>query len=148
MRLNVPYIRQTGPNDCWHAAAQMIFAYRGASIDPLNSVYQADAGLSPDCASIAALAKATGMSTLPISPSSYTGPQLQTMLGTYGPLWMPLQGMGAHVMVITGVEGNKVYLNDPGGQPNGKYPYEEKKERDIAWFSQYLDRSVGLMYLP
>lgn len=151
MKLKVPYIMQTGPSDCWHAAVRMIFAYkRGVSINPLGAVYQADAGLSGDCSTIASLAKDTGMVVLPINPTSYTGPQLEAMLGSYGPLWMPLRkaGEGPHVMVITGEEGDKVYLNDPGGVPGGKFPHEQQKERDMAWFNQYLDRSVGLLYLP
>jgi len=45
-------------------------------------------------------------------------------------------------MVITGVVGATVYLNDPGGDITKG---EDKKERDMVWFNQYLDRSVGLM---
>lgn len=107
-KLDVPYIHQMGSMDCWHAAVRMIFAYkRGVSINPLDSVLKADAGISEDRGEISALAKETGMVSIPINPSSYTGPELEALLRRYGPLWMPLQGKGGHIVVITGLEGQK-----------------------------------------
>jgi ABC-type bacteriocin/lantibiotic exporter with double-glycine peptidase domain len=145
MKLNVPYMHQTGAADCWHAAVRMIFGYkRGVSMHALDSVYKAGTGLSPSCAAIADLAKQTGMMPVPAIPVSYTGPLLENLLVRYGPLWLPLQGKGGHIMVITGVERENIYLNDPGGGT----PAEYQKKRDFDWFNQYFDRSVGMLYLP
>jgi len=94
-KLDVPYIRQMGSMDCWHAAVRMIFAYNtGVCINPLDSVLKADAGISADRGEIAALAKETGMMSIPISPKSFTAPELEALLRRYGPLWLPLQGKG------------------------------------------------------
>ena len=82
-----------------------------------------------------------------IPAQSYTAPGLEALVRTYGPLWMPLRDpldvKWPHVMVITGVVGGTVYLNDPGPKDRQFF-----KERDIYWFNYYLDDKVGLMYMP
>ena len=149
MKLNVPYIRQTGPLDCWHAAIRMIYAYKKQmSPNPAPSLYQADAGLSQDCASVAAMAKDSGMKAVPIQPVNEQ--QLEATLRTYGPLWLPLNDVsganGAHVVVITGVENGTIYINDPAWLTNPSQ--ENKKARNMLWFNRYFARAAGLLYLP
>jgi ABC-type bacteriocin/lantibiotic exporter with double-glycine peptidase domain len=146
MKFNVPYIRQTGPNDCWHAAIRMIYAYKKkASFNPAPSLYKADAGLEPNCAGVAALAKDTGMRPVPIKPCC-SAQELEASLRQYGPLWLPLQGPFGHVVVLTGVEKGKLYINDPAWLANPSA--ENRKERDMVWFNQYFDSRTWLLYLP
>jgi ABC-type bacteriocin/lantibiotic exporter with double-glycine peptidase domain len=148
MQLNVPYIRQTGDWDCWHAAIRMIYAYkRRASPNPSPALYQADAGLPGNCASVAAMAKDAGLKPLPTQP--VTAAQLEALLKQYGPLWLPLQGKGNHVVVLTGIEvaTGKIYINDPAA-PTNPGQQANQKERDMRWFNQYFAKSVGMLYLP
>jgi ABC-type bacteriocin/lantibiotic exporter with double-glycine peptidase domain len=146
MQLDVPYISQTGDADCWHAAIRMIYAYKKQMCpNPAPATYQAGVGLSPNCAAVAAMAKAAGLKPVPNQPN--TDQQLEAILRQYGPLWLPLQGLGGHVVVITGVENGKIYINDPAA-PTDKTKTENRKVRDMAWFSQYFARATGILYLP
>jgi hypothetical protein len=119
------------------------------SPNPLPNLYQSGAGLQQNCASVAAMAKDGGMKAVPIQPLN--DKQLEAALGQYGPLWLPLTDTsganGAHVVVITGVENGKIYINDPAA-PMNPSQQENRKERDMVWFNRYFARAVGLLYLP
>jgi ABC-type bacteriocin/lantibiotic exporter with double-glycine peptidase domain len=152
MQLNVPYIRQTSAMDCWHAAVRMIYAYKKKmSPNPAPSLYQSGGGLAQaqNCASVAAMARQIGMQAVPLQPANEK--QLEAALTQYGPLWLPLTDASGkrdpHIVVLTGVEKGKLYINDPA-EPSNVSQQDNKKVRDWTWFCQFFARATGLLYLP
>lgn len=63
--------------------------------------------------------------------ATYTSADLIRMLMRYGPLWAAGEWYGfGHVVVITGVKDETVYINDPDRGT--------KKSGTISWFNQRI----------
>jgi len=136
--LDVPLVAQETDNTCWHASAQMIWWYwqsltlRQGPMNTLGGYYASDTPVQP--ADFIPLARSVGMKSVPCS-RIYTNQILHGLLKTYGPLWCAgfWYGFG-HIIVLTGVDGSSIFLNDPDGGV-------EKMER-IAWFNTKLSNQL------
>jgi hypothetical protein len=141
MFLTVPLIQQLKPMACWYASAQMLFAYKQQSVDPMDPVYLADTGISSD--QFVDLAKATGLKTIPQVNQSYDWSFINDLLSKYGPIWAAGDWNGApHIIVLTGVDsGGKLIVNDPA--------FSTPQVRNMGWFNQHIDASIPIpmMYL-
>ena len=143
MRLDVPHIRQERQNNCWHASARMLYAYRNrASIHPLPQRYDDNQGITAQ--QFIDLASAMGLQMLPLVNQSFSWQFIDDRLQRCGPIWAAGQWNGVnHIVVITGVdEDGTLYVNDPAfGSP---------VTRDMAWFNARIDKNVAvpMMYLP
>tara|TARA_B100000315_G_scaffold20387_1_gene18008 strand:+ start:385 stop:756 length:372 start_codon:yes stop_codon:yes gene_type:complete len=70
--------------------------------------------------------------------------QLEVLLRNKGPIWCAGRWDGVpHIVVLTGVENGKVYINDPS-------PIKGRRVETLAWFNQKLDKHVQncMMYKP
>ena len=81
------------------------------------------------------LAKRVGLKSVHKPGATYTGANLETLMRNWGPLWCAGHWYGpGHIIVVTGVLGDIVFLNDPdrGRQKTGK----------IDWFNKKLDNQL------
>ena len=145
---DVPVVSQTKLNDCWNAAAQMIWTYwQGVSHNqgPMNSLQQKfgnDQPIFPN--EFVKLAQAAGLVKLVVSNPRhhyYGHVELEKTLRKYGPLWCAGKWYGQnHVIVLIGIRGHTILLNDPYlGAP---------KAESVMWFNTHLDKPVDgcIMY--
>jgi hypothetical protein len=135
-KLEVPLLAQEEPNCCWHTAAMMIWLYHQQKTGrqgPMNTVPAAYARSSTEplyWAEFITLAKNVGMVGLPMK-NDYLSGDLSSLLDKWGPLWCCGYWYGAcHVIVLTGTEPGRVYLNDPD--------QGVKKQGTISWFNTSL----------
>lgn len=142
MFLTVPLVRQLKPMACWYASAQMLFAYKKQSVDPMDNTYLADKGIK--AGQFVDLANAIGLRTIPKVNQTYDWSLIDDLLSKYGPIWAAGDWNGApHIIVLTGVDpGGKLIVNDPA--------FAAPQERNMGWFNQHIDASVPvpMMYLP
>jgi len=139
--LDVPLLAQEKANCCWHTAAMMIWLYHQKATGrqgPMNSVPDAYARADTDplyWAEFITLAKNVGMTGLPMR-NNYISSDLAQLLTQHGPLWCCGYWYGAcHVIVLTGTEPGRVYLNDPD--------QGVKKVGTISWFNRSLFSSAS-----
>jgi predicted double-glycine peptidase len=145
-RFTVPLIAQDTDNTCWHASAMMIWQYfqgqtgRQGPMNTLALAYDVNRVIYPF--DFTRLAEKVGMRPVPGPIGSVTATNIESWLTMYGPLWCAghwYEDRG-HVIVLTGVDDNNVYLNDPdGGVP---------KQGSIAWFNLKLFKNAlgSVMY--
>jgi len=139
IRLDVPTLAQEKPMCCWHTSAMMIWLWsqqqtgRQGPMNTVAPVYEADTGISPQ--GFITLAKTVGLKALPLK-NTHTSDDLHSYLKSHGPIWCAgfWYGFG-HIIVLTGVDGGTVYLNDPD---QGK-----KKTGSLAWFNEKLSSQLA-----
>ncbi|MCK5895613.1 MAG: hypothetical protein KAG20_02345 [Cocleimonas sp.] len=120
--LKVPLKAQEKSNTCWHAAAYMLWLYsqgrtgRAGPMHSLDKKWSNNKGVAPS--DFIRLAKNVGL--LPLSDTmnacleSYSAEMLEGFLKEHGPIWCAGYWYGLpHIIVLTGVANNMVYLNDP-----------------------------------
>jgi hypothetical protein len=136
IKLDVPALAQEKSMCCWHTSAMMIWFYwqqqtgRFGPMNTMKPVYDANTGLSVTAQSFITLAKTTGLRELP-SKKTYSSDDLFDLLTDSGPLWCAGTWYGpGHVIVLTGVDGGTVFLNDPDGA--------KCKSETLAWFNAKL----------
>jgi len=120
---------------CWYASCCMVSYYRVAGPRlGLPKKWQENNGVR--VADFVSLAKAEGLTAMKSPTSDLTEDQLTTFLRNNGPLWCAgfWDGVG-HIVVLTGVEGGKVYINDPN-------PAKKQRVESIAWFNEKLSNNV------
>jgi hypothetical protein len=136
IKLDVPVLAQEKANCCWHTSANMIWLYsqsqtkrQGPMFTIPDKYAQADTvGLFPQ--EFITLAKNVGLKALPIK-NQHTEADLAKHLKDGGPVWCAGYWFGVgHIIVLTGVDGGKVFFNDPD---QGK-----KKEGTLNWFNSKL----------
>ena len=139
MNLIVPTVAQTSRNTCWHASAQMIWYYwqgihhRQGPMNTLSANYKSDAGVRPE--QFVILAGKTGLKKVNHDFRNYTTGMIGWLLSSYGPLWCAGYWYGVgHIIVLTGVDHNSVYFNDPDGGI--------RKKEGVAWFNNKLSKTV------
>ena len=132
--LDVPVAAQAKSMSCWHASAQMIWWYwqkKTGKQGPMWTEVEKwtdDKGVAVTAKDFLSLAKKVGMKPLP-SQVSYNSEDLANLLKRHGPLWSSGTWYGfGHVVVLTGVKGKTVHINDPDG---GK-----KKTGTVSWFNE------------
>lgn len=150
IQYDVPLIAQTKQNICWHAAAEMIWFFwqskKKARAGPMYTVADKWGGTDFKVEDFARLAKNVGMKPVPFPTSYFTSQMIERLLKKHGPLFaaISVDVHGApvgHVIVVTGITGDIINLNDPG--MGGV-----KRRATVAWFNQHLSRNVHecLMY--
>jgi len=134
--LDVPTSAQEKPYCCWHTGAYMIWLYwqvKGGRAGPMNTVassYAAADQAGLDYAQFITLAKKVGLNYLPIK-NQHSEQDLYRYLHDSGPVWCCGTWFGPdHIIVLSGVDTNKVYFNDPDGGV--------KKENTVKWFNEKL----------
>jgi|SRR5579883_1958033 len=137
--LSVPTVAQEKSDVCWHASAQMIWWYwqgvthRQGPMNTLANNYQDNKPVTP--ADFIRLAKTVGMQEVTRS-TTYTSDGLKSLLTDNGPLWCAGYWYGpGHIIVLTGVDGETIYLNDPDGGV--------RKTGLISWFNTKLANSLA-----
>ncbi len=114
VRYNVPLIPQPTNDSCWAGAMAMVESYhQGTYVSPHDIAESAGISLNMsygwDALYNAALYY--GFHQLPaqsLPPESWA-----RILNNYGPLWIVRTGDPSHAIVLTGIKGNNVNINDP-----------------------------------
>lgn len=136
IQLKVPVAAQEKPNCCWHTSAYMIWLYwqqNGKGAGPMNTVADSYAiadttGISPP--GFITLAQKVGLYKLPVK-NQHSASDLSAYLDAGGPVWCAGFWFGpGHVIVLTGVNNDKVCFNDPDRGV--------KKEGTVQWFNEKL----------
>lgn len=136
IKLDVPVLAQEKSMCCWHTSAMMIWQYwqkqsgRQGPMNTVSPVYEANTGLSVTAQAFITLASKTGLQRLP-AQNTYSNDDLFKLLRDKGPLWCAGVWYGfGHVIVLTGIDGGTVHLNDPDGA--------KRKTGTLAWFNEKL----------
>ena len=128
-RLNVPVEAQTSSDTCWHAAASMIWHYsqqQTGAMGPMNTLRR-DFERNRPINTWGALAKLVGLREVG-SDKAYTSDEMRALLMEHGPLWAAGNWFGVgHIIVVTGIERETVYFNDPDGG--------QQKLGRLSWFN-------------
>jgi hypothetical protein len=134
LRLKVPVVWQDKSMSCWYASACMVAYYFEAGPRlGLPKQYAANTGINPNLGEIITLAKAEHLEAVLASNRNWTEVGLERTLRDFGPIWAAGFWYGSgHAVVVTGVDGNKVFLNDPDGGV--------EKEGTLGWFNQKLGK--------
>ena len=128
MKYDVPLIPQTTAMSCWAASIAMILGWKHqASFDPkliaannggLSYLPALENGLDPNDRYIL---QRNGFEL--DAPQCYTLNAVQRMLDLHGPLWVASAAPAPHIRVVTGYDGQTLYINDPGPVNQGsQYP--------------------------
>lgn len=125
----VPLIGQITNNLCWFACFQMQEGWYNAVLPKRPAAFSATQlahlkklnwGVQP--AAIPGFAKLMGL-TVKTATADAAG--IEGLLKTYGPLWYPGKNVGYlpvgthHVVVIRGIKGNDLLINDPSPVGSG-----------------------------
>jgi hypothetical protein len=148
--LDVPLVGQVQAMDCWYAAACMVAYYQEAGPRlGLPRAWVADRGVASTA--FARLAAVEGLIPVPLPSGAHaaTNYDIFGWLVNHGPLWAAGDWYGfGHVIVITGIEGDTVHINDPDDQQGGDDG--RRATETITWFNDHLwwDVAGSLMYKP
>jgi cysteine protease avirulence protein AvrRpt2 len=141
VQFDVPALAQEKSMCCWHTSAMMIWRYwQGVSgkqgpMNTVSPVYTANTGLPVSPQAFIVLAEKTSLKALP-TRTTYSNADLYASLKQCGPLWCAGYWYGfGHVIVLTGIDGGTVYLNDPD--------QAQKKTGTLAWFNDKLIKVAG-----
>lgn len=142
IKLSVPMVEQRASMECWYASACMVayFPRPGPRLGlPDKWVPNQGIGL----VDFARLAQAEGLKSVMTPQGQLTAQHLETLLRNNGPLWCAGRWDGVpHIVVLTGVDGAKVFINDPN-------PAKRTRQESLAWFNTKLDRVPNcMMYMP
>jgi hypothetical protein len=142
IKLNVPLVKQIVSMECWYASACMVAYYRapGPRLG-LPKKWLANKGISPS--DFIDLAKNEGLKPIKLPTPKWTPKNAEANLSTHGALWCAGYWYGVpHVIVLTGVEGSTLYINDPDGPA--------RREETVDWFNAKLAWNVAncVMYHP
>lgn len=143
VKLDVPLVTQARRMSCWYASACMVAYFHEAGPRlGLPKKWRDNRGIK--LADFVSLAQAEGLVPIKPPPSSLTELQIDAFLNIYGPIWCAGSWDGVkHIVVLTGVENGRVYINDPN-------PRKGKRVESLSWFNARLDNHVPncMMYKP
>jgi len=142
IQLKVPLVTQMATMECWYASACMVAYFRVAGPRlGLPAKWVANEGIG--LADFVRLAQTEGLKSILTPASNLTSQQLEVILRNNGPIWCAGHWDGVpHIVVLTGVDGQKVYINDPN-------PAKRARVETLAWFNQKLHRGQNcMMYMP
>src|SRR5271155_531066 len=142
VKLDVPLVTQRVSMECWYASACMVAYFRrpGPRLGlPDKWIPNRGIGL----ADFIRLGQAEGLKTVLTPTGNLTSQQLETLLRNCGPIWSAGRWDGVpHIVVLTGIDGSTVYINDPN-------PAKRARVETLEWFNQKLDRVPNcMMYMP
>jgi ABC-type bacteriocin/lantibiotic exporter with double-glycine peptidase domain len=134
--LDVPVVAQHNANSCWHAGAFMIWRYwqgvtsRQGPMYTVPEAYAVSDTTPLQYAQYIVLARNVGLRDVGVK-NYHSSDDLHGYLKDQGPIWSNGLWFGpGHVIVLTGIDGDKVFFNDPDG---GK-----QKENTVKWFNEKL----------
>lgn len=135
IKLDVPLVKQLRSMSCWYASVCMVAYYREAGPRlGLPDKWNANTGINLN--DFIKLAKVEGLSSIKPPNLDLTEQQLEIFLRNNGPIWCAGRWDGVpHIVVLTGIENNRVYINDPN-------PAKGKRVETLAWFNKKLDKHV------
>lgn len=140
VKLAVPFIKQQKKCDCWHAAAQMLYAYkRNSTPNPLPEVFaMKDCGVG--LSDWKRFMDSAGLRSLPNPNVSYTAGMIQDMLCLHGPVIVVVdQIANNHALVVTGADNDgTIYYNDPFFGP---------EHTDLEFFNEEINHAFPIAYL-
>lgn len=127
---------------CWYASVCMVCYYREAGPRlGLPDKWTANTGITPT--DFVDLAKNEGLEPIKSPIAQWSSVDIYLLLRQAGPLWCAGYWFGpGHIIVLAGVDGDKIYFNDPDGP--------KKKTGTIDWFNSKLAWNVKdpVMYKP
>jgi len=119
VQYKVPLFPQTSRMSCWAASMGMILGWKhnasysdeliARNVGGLDYTTSYTKGLNPNDKYIL---RANGFEVEP--PMCYTREGILTLLRRYGPLWVATWAPNPHIRVVTGMNRNVVWINDPG----------------------------------
>ena len=138
IRLDVPKVAQARQMSCWYASACMVnYYFEAGPRQGLPRAWENNNGITP--ARFADLAKNEGLAdatTFRGAANTYGQTELYLALYWLGPLWCAGGWFGfKHIIVLTGVEGGDVIINDPDKGV--------EKTNTVSWFNQKIDHGVA-----
>lgn len=149
MKYDVPLLTQSINPICWVVCAAMVQKYWQHTAGNYFDTTHLTGGANPTDSCIANTAtyqnqisglRAAGFQTVPSQlqgpMKAFTARNVKTLLSNHGPLWFshltanfnyggrgtPSSRTGGHVVVITGIEGNRAYFNNPWGYKDVMIP--------------------------
>ncbi|SON56590.1 Papain-like cysteine protease AvrRpt2 [Hartmannibacter diazotrophicus] len=141
MKYDVPLIPQSTNMGCWAASIAMILAWRNsASYDPTliaannggtNYVPSLTSGLNPNDRYIL---ERNGFALE--APQCYMPQAISNRLSSNGPLWVASAVPSPHIRVVTGMEGERLWINDPWPVGSGA--------RYVRTFTQFFGQMENL----
>lgn len=137
IRLNVPLVAQLLSMECWYASACMVAYYfaPGPRLG-LPKQWASNKGIDPTLGDFAALARNEKLVPIAAPNRLWSNVALEKVLRDFGPVWCAGYWYGVpHIVVLTGVDDTKVYINDPDGA--------KAKQGSIAWFNQKLAKTFS-----
>ncbi len=136
--LQVPLVVQRKSMECWYASVCMVAYFREAGPRlGIPEKWAANNGIN--LVDFITLAKTEGLLSLMTPAQDLTSQQLEVILSNNGPIWCAGKWDGfPHIVVLTGVDGNTVYINDPN-------PAKQRRMETLAWFNQKLDKIPNCM---
>lgn len=143
VRLTVPLVGQRLSMSCWYASVCMVAYYRapGPRLG-LPEKWVLNQGITQS--SFAQLAANEGLKGVLNPAGDLTSQQLEVLLRNHGPIWCAGHWYGfGHVVVLTGVDGDTVFINDPDGP--------RAKTGTRSWFNEKLGKGIWnpcMMYMP
>ncbi len=141
--LNVPVVTQRRQMSCWYASVCMVAYYREAGPRlGLPEKWNANCGINLN--DFIRLAQVEGLKSIKSPASALTEQQIEIFLRNNGPIWCAGLCDGfPQIVVLTGVKGGNVYINDPN-------PAKRERTETLAWFNKKLDNHVlnCMMYMP
>lgn len=124
MKYDVPLIPQSTSMSCWAASMAMILSWKdNASYDPGmiaanhgGPSYEPSFknGLDPNDRYIL---ERNGFELE--APQCYMPSTIASLLQSNGPLWIATAAPAPHIRVVTGMSGDRVFINDPAPVNNG-----------------------------
>jgi ABC-type bacteriocin/lantibiotic exporter with double-glycine peptidase domain len=137
IRLDVPKLAQQKSMSCWYASVCMVrYYFEYGPRQGLPKVWQANSGIS--IPKFVDLAKNEGLSsatTFRGAANTYGQNELYQALYWCGPLWCAGAWFGVnHIVVLTGVKGGNVIINDPDGGV--------EKTKTVKWFNEKVAHAV------
>lgn len=137
--LNVPLEAQSKNSTCWHAAAMMLWRYSQQLTGrqgPMNTLANSWVNNNPILPrEFIELGKRVGLVSVHKPGTEYSADGLEAMMRNWGPLWCAGHWYGVgHIIVLTGVQVNTVFLNDPD---RGL-----RKKGTLSWFNAKLDGNL------
>jgi cysteine protease avirulence protein AvrRpt2 len=145
--LDVPVVGQVKDMSCWYASACMVAYYREAGPRlGLPKVWADDSGLTDWMR----LARSEGLECVK-RPASHSIDKfgMYSWLSLFGPIWCAGEWYGfGHVIVLTGIDGDTIHINDPDDQQGGSKG--RKGTETVKWFNDHLywQWPASLLYKP
>lgn len=142
LKLNVPLVKQLRSMSCWYASACMVAYYRRAGPRlGLPDKWVANTGI--DIPDFIQLAQNEGLKPVRRPGGNWSSGALEASLAVHGPIWCAGHWDGfPHIVVLTGVDGNQVFINDPAGP--------RRRTESLGWFNTRLDKHVPncMLFMP